>query len=148
VLDSTHIDWASLLAGDFTPDYTSPSWPIWSGYPIGYAAGNFTLPGGSRVGTLVVQGDLTISANSSWGGILIVGGRVRIPNPTGVAIRGAVISGLNNVITPGSVGLDTLYRSPGSATFQWSSCEAGWAVGALAAMSPLKNGYIDTWASY
>ena len=148
VLDSTHIDWASLLAGNFTPDYTAPSWPVWSGYPIGYAPGNFTLPGGGRVGILVVQGDLTISDFSHWGGILIVGGRVHVPVlPIDIQIRGAVISGLNNLITPGSVGLDTLYRGFG-VSFQWNSCEAGWAVGAMAAMSPMKNGYIDTWANY
>ena len=147
VLDSSHVDWASLLAGNFTPDYTVPSWPSWSGYPIGYAPGNLAISGGGRIGILVVQGDLTLNAGAGWNGILIVGGRVIVPNGT-IAVRGAVISGLNNLITPGSVGLDTLYRVAGSTAFQWNSCEAGWSVAALAAMSPLKNGYIDTWAEY
>ena len=149
VLDSTHIDWASLLAGNFTPDYIAPSWPSFSGYPIGYAPGNLTLPGGTRVGILVVQGDLTINDLSHWGGIIIVGGHVRTTSnfPINVQVRGAVISGLNNLITPGSVGLDTLYRGWGT-SFQWNSCEAGWAAGAMASMSPMSNGYIDTWANY
>lgn len=148
VLDSTHIDWASLLAGNFTPDYIAPTWPAFVGYPIGYAPGNLTLSGGGRVGILVVQGDLILNSGAGWNGILLVGGRVRMPVfPISIQVRGAVVSGLNNLVTPGSVGLDTLYRGWG-VSFQWSSCEAGWSVAAMAAMSPMKNGYIDTWSNY
>jgi len=147
VLDSTHIDWASLLAGNFTPDYIAPTWPGFSGYPIGYAPGNLSISSGNKVGTLVVGGNLTLLPGAGWKGLIIVGGQVKVPVPIGIAIEGAVIAGLNNLITPGSVAPDTLYRSWGSPTFQWNSCEAGWSVAAMASMSPMKNGYIDTWSS-
>ena len=147
VLDSTHIDWVSLIAGNFTPDYIAPSWPVWSGYPIGYAPGNLTLPGGSRVGILVVRGDLTINDGALLGRHSHRRRARACSDPCGIQIRGAVISGLNNLITPGSVGPDTLYRGNG-VSFRWNSCEAGWAVAAMAAMSPMKNGYIDTWSNY
>jgi len=147
VLDSSHIDWASLIAGNFTPDYIAPTWPGFSGYPIGYAPGNLSIASGGKVGTLVVRGDLILLPGAGWAGLLIVGGQVKVPVPIGISIEGAVIAGLNNLITPGSVGPDTLYQSWGSPTFQWNSCAAGNSVAAMASMSPMKNGYIDTWPS-
>jgi hypothetical protein len=147
LLDSTHIDWASLLAGNFTPDYTvNPSWPgSWSGYPTFYAPGDLTLSG-NRTGTLVVAGNLTVQFGAIWRGIIILGGRLIGPAYSGTYIRGAVITGLNNLVTPGSVGTDTIYR--GYNGFRWDSCETAFAVAGMVGMSTMRHTFIDTWSAY
>jgi type II secretory pathway pseudopilin PulG len=145
ILDSTHVDWASLLNGNFTPDYTVTPWPgSWSGYPTFYAAGDLTMTGG-HVGTLVVKGNLALGAGASWKGIVIVGGTITSIG-TGANIRGAVITGLNELVTPNSVGTTTIARGLNPQPFQWNSCEAGFAVAAMAGISPLRHTFIDTWS--
>ena len=149
VLDSTHIDWAAILAGAATPDYVVPNWPgSWTGYPIVYAPGNLTLPVGTRSGVLIVQGDLTLGSGGStnWNGVILVGGRI-IEASDNMRIRGALTTGLNNLITPNSVPPDTINRA-GGADYQWDSCVATQAIQGLGSVSPLKNGYIGTWSTY
>jgi hypothetical protein len=146
ILDSTHIDWASLLAGNFTPDFTVPSWPsTYSGYPVYYSSGDLTLST-SRVGILVVRGNLTMGTFSSWKGIVIVGGHLVGAANNFALIEGSVITGLNNLITPNSAGTDTIYRSSFFTGFHWDSCENALAVAGMIGMSPLKHTFIDTWA--
>jgi len=146
VLDSTHIDWNALLGGSFTPDYIAPSWPAWgSGYPVGLVNGDFTgsLPGG--VGLLVVKGNLLITGGT-WQGIILVGGWVRRPTGSTAQVNGMVVSGLNNLVTPNSVGPDSLDRS--GPNLQWNSCSVTNAILGLATLTPLRNLWIDTWSSY
>ncbi len=150
ILDSTHIDWSSLVAGNFTPDYNVPPFPSASAmntWPIQYSSGNLTLSSfSSGKGILVVKGDLTISVAAQWYGIILVGGRVSVGAFSLVDIKGAVVTGLNNITSPGSVGIDSLPRGwPG---FQWSTCSAGLSAASQNAMSPLRHTFIDTWATY
>lgn len=147
VLDSTHIDWAALVNGNFTPDYVVPAWPVWSGYPVGYAPGDVTIGNGGRAGILVVRGNLTLAGagSSQWNGIILVGGSVKVTAQAQVS--GMIISGLNNLITPNSVGADTILRSA-SPVFQWHSCYFSAALAGLSALAPLSKHWIDTWSTY
>jgi hypothetical protein len=148
VLDSTHIDWASLINGNFTPDYTVPAWPVWAGYPVGYAPGDVTIDNGGRAGILVVRGNLTFAGSgaSQWNGIILVGGWVRVTPPAQPLVSGMIISGLNNLITPNSVGPDSIPQA--GAVFQWHSCYAAAALAGLSALRPLRHHWIDTWSTY
>ena len=149
VLDSTHIDWAALVAGNFTPDYTVPPWPGGaSGYPVFLANGNYTLPSifGFHQGILVVTGNLTMPAFGAWNGVVLVGGHARATSNL-YFIRGTMVTGLNNQITPGSVGRDSIPQGF-ITSLQWDSCQSASAVAAMAAMAPMRNGWIDTWSTY
>jgi len=146
LLDSTHINWAQLLAGDFTPDYvvTSASWPaVPSGYPVYGAAGNLTTPTGTRYGILVATGDITLNG-TQWYGIIVAGGRIILPASS--AVYGAVITGLNNMVSPGSVGANQIDRQNHGIT--WDSCSIANVTASLGSLTPLNNAWIDTWSTY
>jgi len=147
VLDSTHVNWASLLAGNFTPDYTVPAWPgSWNGYPIFYAPGNLTFSFSLTTAiTLVVQGNVTMASGSQFKGIMLVGGHVVTPG-NGVTVMGAVVTGLNNLVTPNSAGNDTIPR--GTTVFHWSPCEVNNALSGMSSMTPMRHTFMDTWATY
>lgn len=148
VLDSIGIDWAALLAGDFTPDYEYPTWPVWSGYPVGLATGDVTLTGITGVGILVVTGNLTLTSPFSWSGIIVVGGSLTAAGGTGAPMRidGMVATGLNNLVTPNSVGPNQLEHA--RIDIAWNSCNVANVIGGLASMSPIRGSWIDTWSTY
>ncbi len=149
ILDSTHVDWTSLIAGNFTPDYNVPPFPssaVMASYPILYSSGSLYLTT-SGSGILVVKGDLSVAVGVTWNGIILVGGRFTGPLLSFLTIRGSVVTGLNNITAPNTVGPDSISRGiPGA--FQWSSCEANSAAASQGAMSPLRHTFIDTWATY
>lgn len=151
VADSTHIDWASLLAGNFVPDYTIPPgpWPTpgSTNYLVGFANGDVTIPSSSsgRRGMLVVTGNVFVNG-SHWDGIIIAGGRLDTPssNPNAnYTIHGMLITGLNG---PG-VPVNQIRRG-GSRSIKWTWCYTQSTVNALSSMVPIKNGWVDTWTTY
>ncbi|HEY2805144.1 MAG TPA: hypothetical protein VGI92_04720 [Gemmatimonadales bacterium] len=148
VLDSTHVDWASLLAGNFTPDYTVPPWPGWTGYPVLYAPGNLTFSLTlTTAAILVVQGNLTLTSTAQFKGIILVGGHIVVPtSAAGAKVYGAVVTGLSNLVTANSAGTDTVMR--GATTFYWDPCEITNALNGMASMAPMRHTFMDTWATY
>ena len=161
LFDSTHIDWASIVAGNFTPDYIASSTnlpaPLNTTWEVGYTSGDLTLPGtggfpyNQRSGVLVVGGNLTLGHGSHWDGIIIVGGWVRPASTSSEHIvHGMLISGLN-CITSSCPGSNTFYRGGGGPTYRdiyWSYCWASKAVALLNTMQPRKNTFVDNWAAY
>jgi hypothetical protein len=152
VLDSSHIDWVRLVdQGEFTPDYTTTS-PCThaaqlSGFPSGLCTGNATLSG-RRYGILVVTGDVDLANAAHWDGILIVGGR--LTTPTGgsstYTVHGMVITGLN-ILRGQSVQANQLRRGT-SRVIQWASCYTAPSVTGLAAFTPVRGTWFDSWALY
>ena len=81
VIDSTYVDWPSLIGGNFTPDYVLPgSLVSWNTNAVILVNGDYTTPAGlpnpSR-GILVVTGNLTLTNDVHWHGVVIAGGFVR-----------------------------------------------------------------------
>ncbi|HTX65269.1 MAG TPA: hypothetical protein VMD31_05835 [Opitutaceae bacterium] len=149
--DSTHVDWASLLAGNFVPDYTIPpaSYPPYSNnYQVGYVLGNATLPIGQRRGVLVVQGDVTVVNGTHWDGIILAGGRLTAsPANANFFIHGMIVTGLNIAINgPASVLPNQLQR--GSTNIQWTWCYTQSSINSLAALAPISNAWVDIWSTY
>jgi len=157
--DTTHIDWAGLLAGNFTPDYTIPPgpWPAPGGstYSVGYVNGNVTLPtaGPSGIrGMLVVTGNVTVVNGTHWDGIIVAGGRL-IVQPAGLTnfnLHGMIITGLNTALGQ-SVPRDTLTYGTGLQgipQIQWTWCYTQSAAAALSALVPMTNSWSDTWSTY
>jgi hypothetical protein len=148
IIDSTRIDWASLLAGNFTPDYLSSGATFstaLTGFPTGLHTGDVTISTTSGSGLLVVTGDVTLASNMRWNGIIIAGGQITATS-SGFRVYGMIISGLN--ISLGQNVLANQVRRGSGRDIRWASCNAGPAVTALAALVPVRNGWVDTWTTY
>jgi len=152
--DSTHVDWAGLLAGNFLPDYTIPPgpWPTPgnNNYLVGYVPGDVTLPpvpGGTpgMRGMLVVKGNLRVSDHAHWDGVILAGGYLSAPAGASYLLHGMVVTGLNRAIGQ-VVPPDTVER--GLRRIQWSWCYGRLAINSLSSLVPVKNGWADTWTTY
>jgi len=152
--DTTHVDWASLLAGNFIPDYTIPpgAWPTPGGtsYLVMYVDGDVTIPavpGGTpgMHGMLVVKGNVTVANNAHWDGIILAGGYLSAPAGTSYYLHGMVVTGLNRSLGL-SVPKDTVER--GAARVQWTWCYTQSSIISLSSLVPIKNAWADTWATH
>jgi hypothetical protein len=106
------------------------------------------------------MGNLTMSGNNLWKGILLVGGQMT-SNGNGT-VSGATMSGLNTMFTPAQLasaqaktaGGTTLSATPanatanGTKTFQYDSCEVAKAAGGLATYSVYPNAWMDNFVTY
>ena len=172
------IDWDGIINGNrIQSDYTYSSaaaataaWPNipWSTYPVVRVNDNFAMPGLGGQGTLIILGDLTISGNNLWKGIIMVGGQMT-SNGNGT-MEGATESGLN-------AKLDTALNKPntqfakaksllplasqttftnnpanatanGTKTFQYNSCEVAKAASGLASYSVYPNAWMDNFVTW
>jgi type II secretory pathway pseudopilin PulG len=152
VIDSTHIDWAALLGGQFTPDYvaTPPCLHAQqlnsSAFPSGYCDGNATLTD-RRYGLLVVTGNVTLESGVHWDGIIVAGGKVDGGGDFPYKVHGMIISGLN--ISRGmSVPPNPIRRSDGSRTIGFGSCYTVPSISGLSGLVPIKNAWVDNWSLY
>jgi Tfp pilus assembly protein PilX len=152
--DSTHVDWASLLAGNFLPDFTIPpgSWPAQgnTNYLVAYVPSDATLPsvpGGTpgMRGLLVVKGNLRLAEDSHWDGIILVGGYLAAAPGTDYLLHGMVVTGLNRALGQ-VVPPDTVER--GMQHIKWSWCYARIAINSLSSLVPVTNAWADTWTTY
>lgn len=146
--DSTHIDWASLVAGNFTPDYTIPpaAYPGFStNYNVFLVQGDATVPAGQRRGFLVVTGNVTMANGAHWDGIILAGGNLSTTANGSFIIHGMAVTGLNLALGQ-SVSANQLKR--GNAVVQWTWCYAQSSVNSLGSMVPFKNAWADTWTTY
>jgi Tfp pilus assembly protein PilX len=147
--DSTHIDWPSLVSGNFIPDYIIPPapWPPYSNnYLVGFIPGDATIPSGQRRGVLVITGDATVISGTHWDGIILVGGRLTVSPPdASFRIHGMIVTGLNRTLGQ-IVPPDTLAR--GGTMVQWTWCYTQSSINSLSNLVPLNNGWADTWSTY
>lgn len=150
-IDSTHIDWAALVSGEFTPDYYA-SWPPPCSSPSCvhqsyYWTVNATVPSGQRRGLLVATNDVILSNFAHWDGIIVAGGRLTTTSPTAnYTIHGMVITGLNLAL--GSDPGPNVIRRGGGRTIQWSYCYARSSTSSLSYLVPIRGTFVDTWKTY
>jgi hypothetical protein len=153
------IDWQGIrYGGAVTPNYTIPgatwnnswfssAWPIIRVNNDGGAS--FALPGDGR-GVLIVTGDMSISGNTRWDGVILVG-RTLTSNGNNT-VYGAVITGLN-VLT--SSNPDSMAAAIGNAdmgngnkTFQYDACAISSSLSGFAGLETIPNAWTDEWATY
>ncbi len=151
VIAATHIDWTSLVAGAFYPDYVYPgaSLPAAGSSLVGYApaTGGVVIPPGTWGGTLVARGNVTMSDGATWHGILIAGGMLSPASPSAVyTISGMIVTGLNIALGQGVQANQV--RRGSTETIQWSSCDFITAIAGMSALVPLGNAWADTWTTY
>lgn len=167
--DAVKIDWSGMMNGNrIQPDFTfsnqgaaNAGWPDMANplyYPVIRVNGNFTLPDVGGHGTLIVMGNLTISGNNLWQGIILVGGTMTSNGNN--TMLGATMSGLNSKLSQAQLdsaqlkSSSTLSRTPanatanGNKTFQYNSCEVSKAASGLASYSVYPNAWMDNFVTY
>ena len=144
IANQTHINWAGALGADLTPDYTT----FQNGsttYPIQRVSGDLSVSGAGS-GILVVPGDLTIPSGAVFifRGILLVGGKLDV-TAWFVQIRGLVVTGLNE-----QLGINPQATRIRGQSFSavYNSCEVANALAALTGLAPVRNAWLDNWATY
>jgi hypothetical protein len=144
----SRIDWPGVLGGDLVPDYTT----FQNGsatYPIQRVLGSLTVSGVvSSSGLLVVQNDLTTGGTSfSFDGIILVGGRVLFRADSNV-VRGLVVTGLDPATpSPSETGGNPSGNERHTFVF-YNSCAVQQVLARMAGLSPVRNAWLDTWATY
>lgn len=150
--DEVKIDWAGIINDNaIAPDLTLPAqaWPSFADttyWPVIRVAngpnGTYTLPGDGR-GTLIVEGNFTISGGVTWHGIVLVGGALTSNGNN--TVYGATVSGLNEKLGM-TVGVSDVGN--GTKTFQYHSCAVERAAQGLASLQVVRNAWGDNWAGY
>jgi hypothetical protein len=166
---SIKIDWNGIVNGDrIQPDFTFinqadavsrwPSFADTSYYPVIRVNGDFTMTTQAGRGTLIVLGNLTISGNKMWQGIILVGGTMTSNGNN--TMLGATMSGLNALLTQPQIDsantnfATSLTHNPanalatGTKTFQYDSCEVARAASGLASYSVYPNAWMDNFVTY
>lgn len=148
--DSVGIDWAGIVAGTaFPADYVYPAsgWPAagspgMADWPVTRVNGDLTMPGDGK-GILIVTGNMTISGNDRWDGLVLVGGTFTSNGNN--TISGGLITGLNIKL---GIAVPQTAVGHGNKTIQYSSCNLMRAMGHIGSLQRVRNGWTDTWSSY
>lgn len=147
--DSTHIDWASLVGGNFDPDYTIPpaSYPGAGGnYYVYYVPGGAVIPSGTHRGLLIVTGNVIMQDGAQWNGVILAGGYVAgISGSADWSVYGMIVTGLNKALGM-SVAGNSIKRQ--NAILRWSWCYTRSSISSLSTLSPVKGAWVDTWSTY
>jgi len=158
--DSVEIDWDGIVNhGLIEATFTIPGsvWPTTAlqnsyadtsikYYPVIRVNGDLDLPS-SGTGMLIVTGNLTISGNKGWRGVILAGGVLTSNGNNdiiGGGVQGAVISGLNEKL---GMNVDESLAN-GTKMYSYNSCEVARATTPLGALVTLRNTWVDNWVEY
>jgi hypothetical protein len=150
------IDWASVIAGGITADYTIPGnsfptaamfdadpnfWPV-----IRVKTNNYSLPNRGR-GMIIADSNFSISGSNMWDGIVLIGGKLTSNGNNTTA--GATLSGLNFLTggTPSTSSVDDSDAN-GQKTYTYNSCNVDKAASKLKRYAALPNTWMDNLASW
>jgi type II secretory pathway pseudopilin PulG len=148
VINATHIDWAKLLAGHFTPDYVSTLPPAGnSTYYTYYYPSDVTIPAGQRRGLLVSAGTVTLAPDAHWDGVIIAGGRLDGNTTGNYWVHGTVITGLNGGV-PNSLVRRVWPLGTATREIRWDYCYVHSTILTRSNLLPTENAWVDTWSSY
>lgn len=148
VADSTRIDWASIVGGQFEADYDYfPGWD--DSYPTMLITGDTTINNLVGKGLLIVTGNLTLTGSAlSWRGVVLVGGGLTVDFPSGIypRFRGVTVTGLNAQLGMSPPASQCI--GGGLPDWDYYSCEVENALNSLIGFVPIRNAWIDNWAMY
>ncbi|MBI2401663.1 MAG: hypothetical protein HYV20_02770 [Gemmatimonadetes bacterium] len=150
VADTTGVDWNSIVNGGFVPDYRYINTADLD-YKSHMVQGNAPLSNTIGRGLLIVTGDLTTSGSSAgWQGIVLVGGRIIFSNGTNSRFEGLVFSGLNELLGGAPPANTVLGGSGGGTRYHLYYCSpyVDATLAALTGFAPIRNAWVDNWASY
>ena len=144
------IDWNGIINRDAIPaDYTIPSgsWPTSSQmntWPVIRVTGSgpFILPVSGK-GLLIVEGNLVISSNRTWDGVILIGGSLTADGSG--TISGAVVTGLNKSLPGGPADNGSLDNDllTNRNRFRYNSCQVESAAKKVNRYFALTNTWMD-----
>jgi hypothetical protein len=147
--DAINIDWATILAGTPEPDYYVPATPWeeinFDTWPIIYVTEPaFSLPNTGGRGILIAPGNLTISGDNVWQGVVLVGNKLTSNGNN--TVSGATVSGLNVKL---GMAVDESDVGNGTKTFEYNSCDVAQAMDSFGGgLQPMENTWLDSWRGY
>ena len=152
VAQLVNIDWEAIRAGGFIPDYTSPQNGLTGDFPSQLVAGNYSesIDHFEGEGLLIVTGDLEVVKDRdhwSWRGVILVGGEASI-EADHVYINGTIISGLNYLTGDSPTDDDSDFAGDHEFLLHFDSCNIRQSLRFLRGFVPLKNTWIDNWATF
>ena len=152
VAAATNIDWATIDGGGgFDADYNYLKIEDAS-YPSMLITGNLTMTDAKTgYGLLIVTGNLTTDGESNeWKGVVLVGGRIRF-NAKSDKFWGAIVSGLDEQLgsNPNRTLVGGKYQgNDRQVEIYYAPCEIDKGMASLTGFVPLKNTWVDNWATY
>jgi hypothetical protein len=147
--DAINIDWATIVSGIPEPDYYVPATPWgeidFDRWPIVYVTEpDFTLPDAGGRGILIAPGNLTISGEYLWQGVVLVGNKLTSNGNN--TVSGATISGLNVKL---GMAVEESDVGNGTKTFEYNSCHVARAMDSFGGgLQPMENTWMDSWLGY
>jgi hypothetical protein len=145
--DAVGIDWRGIVEGTALPRRATaaaaaiPRYSNGETWPIIRVDGDHELRASGR-GTLIVTGDLRIVGGHGWRGLVLAGGRVELRR--GAAIRGALVSGLNETMGLAPAADDAIDPR---ARVHYDSCDLERAADAFGALVLVPDTRVSGWLS-
>ncbi len=150
VIDSTYIDWAKLVAGQFTPDHVNQLPPAnntdFSIYYYPDSTGTVQIPSGRRQGVLITQGGVQMLSGSEWDGIIVAGENLDANGNFPFTIYGMVITGLNT--SRGHNVQPNLVRRGNVRLIKWDYCYATASISSFSVLTPVQGSTTDSWKTW
>lgn len=148
------VNWADVMGGNFTPDYTSIQLNDTT-YSVQMITGNGTLSmPNNGSGILIVTGNLRVTGSGTpandvtWDGIILVGGYL-VSDADYFDLNGIMVTGLNESLPPfTAVAPDTVAGGAADADFLYNPCEVARALARMRGFIPLDGTWVDNWATY
>ena len=152
---ASKLDWAGIKSGstlqaDITiPGGTFPATSVFAAdtnyWPVIHVTSDpYSLPWRGR-GTLIVDGDLTISGSNQWDGVILVGGKLT-SNGNNVT-SGTVMAGLDRLVG-GSPGATDEGDLNGTKSYIYNSCSVAKATSSMARYTMTPNTWMDNVPGY
>jgi hypothetical protein len=124
-----------IIPGDTWPSFADPNY-----WPVIRVNGHYSVPGDGR-GILIVTGNATISGSKQWQGIVLAGGTLEANGNN--TVEGAVVSGLNEKLYPGTVGESDVGN--GTKTYVYDSCNVAAALARGGSLRVIEGTWSDNW---
>jgi hypothetical protein len=147
VANEAGIDWDAIENGELEPDYTAviDGDTTYATYILGGAQANLTDITGT--GLLIILNKLnTYGARFEWDGVILVGDDFD-PETDTTIVRGLVVTGLDLTIGAGAVESEFTVADK-NIYISYNSCSVAQALARFRGFDPVRNAWVDNWATY
>ncbi|KPJ93016.1 MAG: hypothetical protein AMS18_06185 [Gemmatimonas sp. SG8_17] len=147
VAAETGIDWDAIEDGDLEEDYTSVvnGDTTFATYIIGGSSANLTDITGT--GLLIILNKLnTYGARFEWNGVILVGDDFDPESDTTI-VRGLVVTGLDKIVGQ-STAENQFQVADKNIYLYYNSCNVSRALARFRGFDPIRNAWVDNWATY
>ncbi|UCG86994.1 MAG: hypothetical protein JSW71_00125 [Gemmatimonadota bacterium] len=147
VAEETGIDWDAIENGDLKADYTSivNGDTTFATYIID--GSEVVLTDITGTGLLIILNKLdTMGARFEWDGVILVGDDID-PTADTTIVRGLVVTGLDEIIGQPTAGSE-FDKIDKNIYLYYNSCNVARALARFRGFDPIRNAWVDNWATY